>query len=165
MKTENAKTIDSEFMNFFLRIGRIFGGHGNQMDVAAILYIEPKEVAMEELAARTGYSLASISNTMKALEGLGMVRRVKKPKTKKVFFYMEKNIFAQNIKKFSAFRDYGLKLAINEVPKIITHYKNSKNVEIKKKVEILTDYVAQMVKFEKVMDNFLNELKSLSAKV
>lgn len=53
--------------------------------ICSIVYLAPEPVCLEELSQQTGYSLASVSNTVKTLAGFFLINRVKKPGTKKVF--------------------------------------------------------------------------------
>lgn len=156
--------IDMDFMDFFKKTGHALGLEGLLMDVAAYLYLQPDEVAMEDIAKRTGYSLASVSNSMKSLERLGVVIRIKKPKTKKAFFYMEKDVFKQNVKKFEAFKNYGIKNAFDYIPNIIEKHKKSKDKSVKEKVKILDNYLKQIDDFGKLLDKFVKDLDKLSKK-
>ncbi|MFW6283703.1 MAG: GbsR/MarR family transcriptional regulator [Minisyncoccales bacterium] len=158
------KQIDIDFMNFFKKTGNSLGLEGLMMDLGAYLYLQPGEVAMDEIAKKTGYSLASISNSMKSFEQMGLVTRIKKPGTKKVFFYMDKNIFNQNIKKFRTLKEYGIKPAKDFIPPMIEKYKNLKDESTKKKVNILSDYLIQVDEMNNILDDFVKKLEKLSKK-
>ena len=84
--------IDLEFTKFCMVSSKGYGLDNLSAKLSSILYLEPIEISIEELAKRTGYSLASISNKMKILESFGMVRRVKNPGSKKLYYYMEKDL-------------------------------------------------------------------------
>ena len=62
--------------------------------IHTIVFLHPKEISLEELAEYTGYSLSSVSNTVKHLEMMKKIRRVKQPGTKKVFVKGEKNLIS-----------------------------------------------------------------------
>ncbi len=74
---------------------RIFKGYGVDDLTARILSIlnfEHEDISMEELAARTGYSLASISLKMKHIESFWGIQRIGRPGSRKVYFRMEKDL-------------------------------------------------------------------------
>ena len=78
--------LEKEWMAAFNKIAKSFGLDDLSSKVVSVLYLEPEEVPMEDLAKKTGYSLASISNTMRVLGNMGFVQRIKKPGTKKIYF-------------------------------------------------------------------------------
>lgn len=53
--------------------------------IYALLFAEPDDLSLEELAERTGYSLSSVSSVVKLLEQFKKVQRIKKPGSKKVY--------------------------------------------------------------------------------
>ena len=96
---------------------------------------------MDELAKKTGYSLASVSNKVKMLESLGMVTRRTKPGSRKVFLYTEKNLLdimkQQLIKK----QEYAIKMAKGTAFSIIEKNKNKlKSEKQKRKLKIIENY-------------------------
>ena len=75
---------------------------------------------------------------MKNLETLGMAQRVKKPGTKKVYFYMEKDLAKTNIRKLKASHEYLIKPMKERLPEIIDKYKDKvKTDKDKKKLKII----------------------------
>ena len=85
--------LNKEIMALFQEMGR---GQGLNDDLLMIifstLYLEPEPIAMEELAKKTGYSLASISNKTKLLEPIMDITRTRNPGSKK-YIYTWKKIF------------------------------------------------------------------------
>jgi DNA-binding transcriptional regulator GbsR (MarR family) len=71
--------IEEDFMQFLSGMTKVFGTQDLMLKVFALLFIEPEEIAMDDIAKKTGYSLASISNTMKMLENIGGIKRIHKP--------------------------------------------------------------------------------------
>jgi DNA-binding transcriptional regulator GbsR (MarR family) len=156
--------LDKEFIDYFNTAGRAFAWGDMPTTIIAILYIEPEPVAMEDLAKRTGYSLATISNMMKMMENMGFVRRVKKPKTRKVYFYMEKDIIKLNKQKLVMAYEIGVKPAMEILPPIIEKYKNTaKDVNAQKKYEIVQDYFRQMTEFEKILQHMIEDINRISS--
>ena len=157
--------LDKEAMDFMATLGRVYGFSDLQSKAIALLYLEPDEISMEDIAEKTGYSLASISNTMKMLEAFGMIARRRKPKTKKVYFYMEKNLAKLNIMKLAAMRSNFLAPAKEILPALIKKYKNRvKDERSKKKVAIAENYYKQLLCFEGMIAHWIAELEEMSAK-
>ena len=84
--------LDEEFIDMYKQMGQMQGADSLLSSIFGILYLEPEEVSMDELAKKTGYSLASISNNIKTLERVGVVKRIKKPGSRKAYFFIEKNL-------------------------------------------------------------------------
>jgi DNA-binding transcriptional regulator GbsR (MarR family) len=53
--------------------------------ICSVVYLSPDPVSLEELALKTQYSPASISNTTKFLNDFLLIKRVKKPGSKKIY--------------------------------------------------------------------------------
>jgi len=156
------ETIENEMMNIFSKMTHVFGIGESATKILALLYLEPKEVAMEEIAEKTGYSLASVSNKMKIFETAGFVERVKKPGTRKVFFYMEKNLAKLNIRKLEKMKSYYLKPTLNYLPGMIKKYKEKAKTNIaKEKLEIMETYYNQLKDMEKLFDKWGKDLENL----
>ena len=95
------KELDKKVVELYQEMGKAQGIQDPLlMELFARIYIEPEPIAMEELAKETRYSLASVSNKVKILSLSMHIKKVKKPGSKKVYFYMEKdimNIWKENI--------------------------------------------------------------------
>ena len=155
--------LEKEFMEFFSRLFKYYGFNDLSAKVVGILYLEPKEVAMEDIAKKTGYSLASISNTMKILENIGLVQRIKKPGTKKVFFYMEKDLVKLNIQKINMAYEHLTKPMKKDLPQIINKYKHRvKDEKSRQKLQIIENYYTQVLQFERILQHWMEELEELS---
>jgi DNA-binding transcriptional regulator GbsR (MarR family) len=121
---------------------------------------------MDGLAKKTGYSLASISTTMKMLEPAGFVQRRRKPGTRKVFFHMEKNLAVINIHKLRAAKELMLKSARRALPNIIAkHKKRLTDMESKQKLKIVEGYYRQLEEFETMMDKWTKDLEEMSKRL
>ncbi len=129
--------------------------------IMGILFLEPDELSLEELAKRTGYSLSAISTEIKFVERMGLIKRLRKPKTKKVFFYMEKDMITMSMEFMK--KKYALMLRTkNELPKIIEEYKVHKsNLKEKKELNIIKKYQKQVLLSEKMFKTLMSLLKKL----
>ncbi len=133
--------------------------------VMSLLYLEPGYIAMDEVAKRTGYSLASISTTIKMMEGLGVLQRSRKPGTRKIYLYMEKDLAKLNISKIKVFQDKFVKRADVSMPEFIQKYKQeAKDKESIQRLHIIENYYAQLAEFGKLMNVWLRDLEKLSRK-
>ncbi len=152
------ETIDQQFIEFYQSIGKSQGFNDNLLTtIMAILFLEPKDIAMDELATKTGYSLASISNKVKMLEATGFVKRTSKPGTRKVFLYAEKDflkVFKQALIKE---QENVITFAKTRLPEII---KQNKSAD-KQKTKMIENYYDQMLKLEKAIKHFTLEIDKI----
>lgn len=151
--------IDEDFKNVFMSVGKMFGFNHLTGSLVALLYLNPKEIAMDSLAEETGYSLASVSNSLKTLESLGIVRRIKKPGTKKIFYYMEKDLLKLNIGKIVAARENLLKPLKMKLPEMIKKYKGIKDIRTKEKLKSVESYYQQILTFEMLLEKWAKDLE------
>lgn len=133
------------------------------LDIITILYLEPNEISMEDMAKKTGYSLASISNTMKMLESNNFIQRIKKPKTKKVYFFMEKDIAKINLQKIDMLLMH-IKDVLKELPIIMSKYSKNKDKKTKERLSIIQNYYNQLLNFNDVVDKWKIDLEKMSKK-
>ena len=144
---------EEEFVDFVTEMFASFGMDKLSSKLVALLYIEPKELSMDQLSKITGYCKASILNKTRMLEGTGIIVRRKKPGTKKVFFYMDKDLLRIMKRKYEMAYQKEIIPVKENVPRIIAKYKNAKMSEKdKKKMKIIKDYYKQMLKIEKMFD-------------
>jgi DNA-binding transcriptional regulator GbsR (MarR family) len=152
--------IDSKFLELYQKIGNMQGMNSLFTRIFSILYIEPDEISMDEVAEKTGYSLASISNSIKMLETMGLVRKSRHPGTKKIFLYMEKD-FNKLIKLFMIKKQENIiSLVKSEVPSIIKESKPTSE-KSKKKLKILENYYKQILGFEKIVKKIIDMMDKL----
>lgn len=145
-------TPKEEFIELLTQMGRNKGIDELSSRLVAILYIEPKEIALEDLAEKTGYSLSAVSTSMKFLENINLVKKTKKPKSRKIYFYMEKDMlkmFTDTLKKM-----YQLNITIGkqEIPQIIKNYKQKGN---KEELKIIENYYKQLMTTDQIMQKMI----------
>jgi len=139
-----------DFIELITEVNRGRGLDELTSEIIGILFIEPKEVSLDELAKRTGYSLSAVSTSMKLLVSSGLMKRKGKPKSKKLYFYMEKDMFVswkQMIDKIMANIAY-LK---SKVPGIIDSYKNATYEGSRQEKRIVERYYHQLLAFDRVI--------------
>jgi len=154
---------DKKIIELFYEMGK---GQGMQdqllMTLFAKLYMAPEPVAMDDLANETGYSLASISNKVKMLGPMLQVKRIRKPGSKKLFLYMEKNILKIWKDALIKKEEYVINRAKDKLPPIIKEYKGkAKKEEDKKKIKIIEGYYEQILKFEGILKKIIDEIEKV----
>jgi len=153
------KNYEKNFIEYMKNAGTAQGMQDDLLlEIFAQLYLEPEEIAMDELAEKTGYSLASISNKVKQMESMGfsamgLLKRVKKPGSKKIYLHMEKDFMDLWKKMLTAKHEAVVKKAKEEMPKIIENAKKEK--ADKEKLEVIKNYYSQILKFENVLNIML----------
>ncbi|NPE28812.1 hypothetical protein HNV12_12775 [Methanococcoides sp. SA1] len=146
----------------------IFKGYGVDNSTAQILSIlnfESDAISMEELAERTGYSLASISLKIKNIENFWGIKRLYKPGSRKTYLHMEKNLldaFAIQIR--NGF-ETELDIAKTKIDPLIEEYRgNVTTQEQKIKLHTYENYLSEINKFEELIRNIYAQIDLLKKK-
>ncbi len=157
------KSIEKEFVDFYINVGKSWGLDTLSSKLMGILYLEPTEICIEKLAEKTGYSLASISNKMRFIETFGVIQRIKKPGSKKVFYYMEKDCIKLTQMHFEKIYESEITPAKKFMPKLLDKFKKANlNNDEKEKYEIIKNYNKQILDIEKVfqkLTSYMDEIK------
>jgi DNA-binding transcriptional regulator GbsR (MarR family) len=144
--------IESQIMDIGIEIFKGYGVDDLTARILSILNFEPDDISMEELAARTGYSLASISLKMKNIENFWGIRRIQKPGSRKVYFQMEKNLLDAFTLQIKNGYEAELNIARNKISPLINRYrKEASTEEEKKKLSIFENYQQQILNFEELI--------------
>ncbi|MEK6916931.1 MAG: hypothetical protein AABW92_04250 [Nanoarchaeota archaeon] len=148
-------TLSEEFTEFTVDIWESKGLDALSSKLFATLFLEPKELSIDELSKKTGYSLASVSNKMRFIENIGLASRIKKPGTKKVFYYVEKDLKKIMKKQFDTIFNKEIKPIKETMPKLIEKYENEIiSKEEKEKLGIIKNYYYQTLELEKKLLDF-----------
>jgi DNA-binding transcriptional regulator GbsR (MarR family) len=159
MKKEMPKSPKSEFIDLMTENSKVNGLDELSSRIIGILFIEPEEIALDELAKRTGYSLSAISTAMKFIERAGIVKRSKKPKSRKVYFYMEKDILATWIRLMRRKYENIILPSKYKLPKIIERYKQEKSENLEVELRIVEDYYRQVLYSEQLIKDSIKTLE------
>jgi DNA-binding transcriptional regulator GbsR (MarR family) len=149
-----------EFIELMTDLQRSKGLDELTSKVIGILFIETKEVSLDELATRTGYSLSAVSTSMKMLSGSGFVKRVKKPKSKRVYFFMEKDlarIFRQTLERM----DKNIAGIKSKIPGIIERYRKLRSKDSHEELRIIENYHRQLLAMERAMGKMMEMLEDV----
>jgi len=158
--------LSKDFLEFFQTATGLQGIDASIGTILGVLFMEPEEISMKELAEKTGYSLASICNKIKILEPSGIVKRIRHPHTKKAFLCMEKDM-SQIIKSLLLTKQKSvIALGKEKLPELIKKYRNEKLTdEQKKKLMIMEHYYHDLLKFELMINHMVKKLEELDFKL
>ena len=153
--------IDQEFIELLKNLAKSEGMDDLTSIIIAKLFLEPNEVAMDDLAKETGYSLASISNKAKLFEQAGLFKKTTKPGTRKIFLYMEKDVSRMTLGLFLKKLEV-LSVVKAKLPDIMKRYKSqAKTEKEKQKFKIMEHYYSDVLKFDKLLQELLQKLTKL----
>lgn len=151
--------LDQQFTDFYRVIGKSYNFDDLTTLIYARLFIDPDEVAMEDLAKETGYSLASISNKLKLLETCGVVVRRTRPGTRKVYVYAQKDMMKIVLSSFVQYQQGEVVMVKTEIPRLLEGLKGKKlDKRGKAQKKILEKYYADTVMFDEMITRFLAQL-------
>lgn len=169
MNSKNQPKLDpitSDFIEIFNPVGRAVGVDNLTVTIMGILFIEPHEISMEELANKSGYSLASISQKIKTFTPLKIIKKTTHPGSRKVYLYMEKDIFETWKTQIIQTATSKLKIIKDNVPHFLeTHRATAKSKSDKEKLKIINTYYYQALEFEKILKNLLIEIEKHQLKL
>jgi DNA-binding transcriptional regulator GbsR (MarR family) len=137
--------IDRRFMELYQEIGHNIGIDDTlALNIFSRLYIETEPISMEDLAKETGYSLASVSNSMKMMAGISSLKKTRKPGSKKVFLFLEKD-FLSIVHEHFMRHQAAISAARETIPLIIRDCKEkTRSKKDKDKLKVLEDYQRQI---------------------
>jgi DNA-binding transcriptional regulator GbsR (MarR family) len=152
--------IEEEFVGAISEMVELSGLPLGFAPLYARIYIHAGEVAMEELARETGYSLASISLKVRFLERFGLVIRRKHPGTSKVFFFAPKEVLKSFFGTQLAVKERNIEVLKARLPKIVeAHRDGDLSKDEKEQLENVRQYLKEAVKFEKLIKKMRIVLK------
>lgn len=145
--------LNQEIIEFGEEIFKVYGLDSLSAKIMSILYFEPGELSMEELADMTGYSLASISLKMGQLETYWGIKRKKIPGSRKAYFYMTKNYLELIEESFRKGFELESSLAKKHLPRIIKECKSQASSDYDlEKLKILEDYCHELDGVKTLLD-------------
>ena len=146
MKT---KEIEKDIYSTFANVASSIGYSEVNGRIIALLLVEQKQLSIQEVAKKAGYSLSSISLSLDLLELLGMVKKIKKTADKKLYVQLEGDIL-NGLKKAFTLK---IQKNITETNKKFKEYekelKKIKNMEAKKTLKILRTLAKEVKRLER----------------
>lgn len=124
------------------------------------LFLQPGEIAMEELAKKCGYSLASISQKIKLIEQFGIIKKNTRPGSRKIYLSMEKDLLNVWLRQVYLLGEKKIRVAKEQLPVLLANYKNKLTTKQDKEIyQIIKKYYQQILLFEKIMQDFVKIIK------
>ncbi|MBN1175076.1 hypothetical protein JXA48_00375 [Candidatus Woesearchaeota archaeon] len=100
-----------------------FGLKTVETKIYAHVFCSIEPVSLEDISSSTGYSLATVSTVAKYLSDMNILKRVKKPGTKKVFLAAQRDVSEMLIGKFTMALDFIVKPKKESLPDLISSLK------------------------------------------
>ena len=160
-----AESTKNEFIELISENSKVNGLDELSSRIVGILFIEPEEIALDELAKRTGYSPSAVSTAMKFIERAGIVKRSKKPKSRKVYFYMEKDMLAMHLQIHRRKYENIILPSKHKLPKIIEKYKLEKSENSEEELRIVENYYKQVLFSEQLIKDSIKTLEQYEYEV
>ena len=128
----------------------------------SVLQTEKEGISLGELTIITGYSLSNLSTTIKGMEDKQMVKKFKKPGSRKVYVVMDKNITSFFIELQKKRYQQSLKPSMKKIPEIIERYKD--NNEFEEELKMIQDYYSQIKFLADETKKFIEALENRNGK-
>ncbi|MBU1205255.1 MAG: winged helix-turn-helix transcriptional regulator [Nanoarchaeota archaeon] len=154
------KSPKQEFIDLMTENCKVNGLDELSSRIIALLYAEPNELSLNDIAKRTGYSLSAICTAMKFIERIGFVKRLKKPKSRKVYFYMEKGMIMFSLDIIRRKYERVILPTKQELPSIIKRYKREKSENSKQELKIIENYYKEVLASEDIMRKLIKMLEN-----
>ncbi len=124
-----------------------------------------EEISIEDLAKITGYSLATISNAVKFLEQHGIIKKVKKPGSKKVYVKTERDFMTVLIKNMNKNHETAIRPLKQILPELVKEQKQlikenkqeTKKEQLKKELHIIQQHLEQVEQMERIFDHVITQ--------
>jgi DNA-binding transcriptional regulator GbsR (MarR family) len=153
---------DRRFTAYYQKVGRAYGMDDLASTLFAILFISPEPLAIEDLARETGYSLASVSIKARMLEQMGVITRMKRAGSRKLYLYAEKDVLQMTARIFEQMREGEVRLAATDLPAIIAALERQPLTgPEREKTKIMRTYQKDMQVFGSLVSDFLSRLKTV----
>ncbi|AUB54962.1 MULTISPECIES: GbsR/MarR family transcriptional regulator [Methanobacterium] len=154
---KNEDSPKEEFKKAIYNSFRALGVDDFPSMLMSVLQSEPEEISLGELSQMTGYSLSALSTTLKAMEENNMVKRFKKPKSRKVYVFMDKDLVTLYTELQKKRYNQSLLPFFQILPRIIQKYKDKE--EFKSEIEMLEDFGEQLKFLDEQSRKFIEELE------
>ena len=139
MKNENSPI--QEFRDIVYESCKAIGLDDFPSRLISVLQTEKEGISLGELSEITGYSLSNLSTTIKGMEERQMVKKFKKPRSRKVFVVMDKDITSFFVELQKKRYKKSIEPSLKLIPEIIKKYEG--NEEFQEELTIIKDYYKQ----------------------
>lgn len=124
----------------------------------ALLLSEKDGISLGELSEMTGYSLSNLSTTIKMMEERQMVKKFKKPGSRKVYVAMNKYITTFFIELQKKRYNQSLKPVLEKLPNIIEKYRD--HDEFTEEITMIENFYAQSLFLAQETKKFIEALEN-----
>ncbi|WP_048190331.1 GbsR/MarR family transcriptional regulator [Methanobacterium sp. SMA-27] len=159
MKNEDSPT--QEFREIVYESCKAIGLDDFPSRLISVLQTEKKGISFGELSEITGYSLSNLSTTIKGMEERQMVKKFKKPRSRKVFVVMDKDITSFFIELQKKRYKQSIEPSLKQIPEIIKKYED--NEEFQEELTIIKDYYKQTLFMSEETKKFIRALENREA--
>jgi DNA-binding transcriptional regulator GbsR (MarR family) len=157
MKAEDS--IVHEFREIVYESCKAIGLDDLPSRLISVLQSEKEGISLGELAEITGYSLSNLSTTIKGMEDNQMVKKFKKPRSRKIFVVMDKDITSFFIELQKKRYQQSLKPSLKKIPEIIRRYEG--NDKYQDELVIIKNYYQQTLIIAEETKKFIKALENL----
>ena len=156
MKNENSPT--QEFREIVYESCKAIGLDDFPSRLISVLQTEKEGISLGELSEITGYSLSNLSTTIKGMEERQMVKKFKKPRSRKVFVVMDKDITSFFVELQKKRYKKSIEPSLKQIPEIIKKYED--NEEFHEELTIIKDYYKQTLFMSEETKKFIRALEN-----
>ncbi len=154
---KNPNSPREEFKQQLYESFKVMGIDDFPSKLMSLLESEPKEISLGELAETTGYSLSALSTALKAMEENHLVKRFKKPGSRKVYVFMDKDLVSLYTELQKKRYEKSLMPALRKIRGIIKKYKDQD--EFQDEIELLEDFYQQLLFLEVESRKYIEALE------
>lgn len=158
------KKVEEEFIGHLASGIQRLGLDSASSRLFGMIYVEPGEICIDDLAEKSGYSLATVSIKVRILERVGLIERKKHPGTKRVFCYREKNMISFMKRKADDIYSHEILPAGRLFPQLIRRAEKARSERERKQLKMMKDYLRQMKSIEKVFRQLNDDIEKLERK-
>jgi DNA-binding transcriptional regulator GbsR (MarR family) len=159
MKNEDSPTM--EFREIVYESCKAIGLDDFPSRLISVLQTEKEGISLGELSEITGYSLSNLSTTIKGMEERQMVKKFKKPRSRKVFVVMDKDITSFFVELQKKRYKKSIEPSLKQLPEIIKKYEGKE--EFQEELSIIKDYYKQTLFMSEETKKFIKALENREA--
>ena len=156
MKEENSPK--QEFMEIVYESCKALGLDDFPSRLISVLQSSKEGISLGELVEITGYSLSNLSTTIKGMEDRNMVKKFKKPGSRKLYVVMDKDITSFFIELQKKRYKQSIKPSLKKIPQIIKKYEDKE--EFQEELLMIKDYYKQTLFMADETKKFINALEN-----
>jgi len=154
----NVKEIKKDIYSTFAETASEIGYSEIHGRIMAALLVANKKLSLQELAKETGYSISTLSLSLDLLEFLGMIKKIKKVRDRKLYIELHGDLLEGVKKAFLIKVQKSVEGTLNRFENYEKQLKKSKDPEKKKVMKLLNILEKEVKKLDKYI-NLLSKLK------